>query len=202
MRVFVQLENKISKKPYGIIKLKDIANIYCIDEKLMEELLNIQITTVKDQKNQVISVIEVIKCIDKTSKNLDIVVFGSPEILVNIKENNYKNPTAEYIKVVAVSFLLFIGAAIAIINFHEDVNMEGAFDQIYLIVTGEKVKGENLLMEIPYSIGLSIGMLSFFNHIMKKRYKKEPSPLEIETFMYKKNIDDYVLENAKQNNSS
>lgn len=101
-------------------------------------------------------------------------------------------------RITVVTILLFIGAAIAIINFHEDVNMEESLKIINRIVTGEET--ENLLLlKIPYSLGLGVGMVTFFSHVFRKKWKKEPSPLELEMYSYKKNIDNYILDNTKHN---
>ncbi|MNP77793.1 hypothetical protein D3C76_1752930 [compost metagenome] len=36
-------------------------------------------------------------------------------------------------------------------------------------------------------------MVVFFNHLFKKKWNEEPTPLEVEMFLYQKNIDHYVV---------
>ena len=50
-----------------------------------------------------------------------------------------------------------------------------------------------LFFQIPYSIGLGLGMIIFFNHVFKKRLNEEPSPLEVEMFNYQQDLDQYVI---------
>ena len=76
-------------------------------------------------------------------------------------------------------------------NFHEDVSMLQVHQKIYTIITGE-TKEHPLLLQIPYSIGIGIGMILFFNRVFKKRLNEEPSPLEVEMFLYQQNLDQYV----------
>lgn len=62
---------------------------------------------------------------------------------------------------------------------------------LYEIITGER-NDYPYLLQIPYSIGLGLGMIVFFNHIFKKRLNEEPSPLEVEMFNYQLDLDQYV----------
>ena len=77
-------------------------------------------------------------------------------------------------------------------NFHEDVSMQDAHQRLYKIITGKEVE-KPLIFQIPYSIGLGLGMIIFFNHVFKKRINEEPSPLEVEMFNYQNDLDRYVL---------
>lgn len=78
-----------------------------------------------------------------------------------------------------------------IMNFHNDVGMQEVQQKLHYLLTGENNK-HPLWMQIPYSLGLGLGMLLFFNHWFKKRFNEEPSPLEIELFKYQKDIDHYI----------
>ncbi len=104
-------------------------------------------------------------------------------------------------KVSLVCIILFLGAGLAIINFHEDVNIENSFKTFHYLITGE-FSERPLLLQISYSIGIGVGMITFFNHVFKKKWKKEPSPLDVEMYFYQKNIDEYIIDNAKQNSGS
>lgn len=80
----------------------------------------------------------------------------------------------------------------AIMNFHDDVSMKNVHEKIYTIITG-KVNPKPLLFQIPYSLGLGLGMILFFNHFFQKRFNEEPSPLEVEMFNYQMDLDNYVI---------
>jgi stage V sporulation protein AA len=95
---------------------------------------------------------------------------------------------------IVVWLLLFIGAALAIMNFHEDVSMRAVHQRLFFILTGEQDETP-LLLQVPYSIGLGLGMILFFNHVFKKRINEEPSPLEVEMFNYQQDLDRYVIIN-------
>jgi stage V sporulation protein AA len=77
-------------------------------------------------------------------------------------------------------------------NFHDDVSMKSVQEKLYTIITGKNTP-KPLLFQMPYSIGLGLGMILFFNHVFRKRINEEPSPLEVEMFNYQQNIDSYVV---------
>ena len=70
--------------------------------------------------------------------------------------------------------------------------MQSVHQKIYKLVTGKEVE-KPLMFQIPYSIGLGLGMIIFFNHVFKKRLNEEPSPLEVEMFNYQMDLDQYVI---------
>ena len=51
-------------------------------------------------------------------------------------------------------------------------------------------------MEISYSIGISIGILVFFNHFGKKRFSVDPTPMEVQMRVYENDIQTTLIENA------
>ena len=77
-------------------------------------------------------------------------------------------------------------------NFHEDVSMQQVQQRLYRVITGEQVE-KPLWFQIPYSLGIGLGMILFFNHFFKKRINEEPSPLEVEMFQYQQSLDQYVI---------
>ncbi len=88
---------------------------------------------------------------------------------------------------------MFIGSGLAIMNFHADVSMLAVQRKIYEMFTGEYIPNP-LLLQIPYSLGIGIGMvIFFFNHLFKKKFNEEPSPLEVEMFTYQESLNQYVI---------
>ena len=77
---------------------------------------------------------------------------------------------------------------LTIMNFHEDVSMKECTSKTIYNYYG-KSERKPLLFQIPYSIGLGLGMILFFNHVFKKRLNEEPSPLEVEMFNYQQDLD-------------
>jgi stage V sporulation protein AA len=82
-------------------------------------------------------------------------------------------------------------------NFHEDVSMQTVHQKLFHLLTGIEDQ-KPLTIQIPYSIGLGLGMTLFFNHFFKKRINDEPSPLEVEMFNYQQSLDQYVIMNENK----
>lgn len=198
-QTFIHIETKVDVNLGEIVLFKDLGSVSCIDKKLKEEILNIEIFKAPDKsENLVISTLGIVNKINENFNDINLVVLGPSEILIDISDNKNERKLFEIIKVVIVSLLLFFGAALAITNFHEDVNLEESLNSIYTLITGNKIE-RPLILQIPYSLGLGVGMATFFYHIFNKNKESEPSPLEIEIYNYQKNIDEYVLDKTKHN---
>ena len=50
------------------------------------------------------------------------------------------------------------------------------------------------VLEVTYSIGLTFGILIFFNHFGKKRFTVDPTPMEVEMRLYENDIQETLIE--------
>ena len=93
--------------------------------------------------------------------------------------------------------ITFCGAAFSIMAFNNDVDVTKLFEQIYELVTGNPTDGFTIL-EVSYSIGLTIGILVFFNHFGKKRFTVDPTPMEVQMRLYENDIQTTLVEDASR----
>ncbi|MFC0271518.1 stage V sporulation protein AA [Metabacillus herbersteinensis] len=193
--IYLRLRHRIQVYPNDVITIGKIAQIVG-NKELTEKLRNsvIHQITIRDKNRVVIDVMRVLSEIHKFDHQIDVQMVGASQTIVEII---FEKKKLSPILFVAVWFLLFVGASLAIMNFHEDVSMQQVHQRIYTIITGEKVE-QPLLLQIPYSIGLGLGMILFFNHLFKKRINEEPSPLEVEMFNYQLDLDQYVAMNENK----
>ena len=75
--------------------------------------------------------------------------------------------------------------------------MTKMFGQIYELVTGTKSDGFTVL-EFTYSIGIAIGILTFFNHFGKRRFSVDPTPIEVEMRLYENDLQTTLIENISR----
>ena len=54
------------------------------------------------------------------------------------------------------------------------------------------------VLEVTYSIGLTFGILIFFNHFGKKRFTVDPTPMEVEMRLYENNLQTTLIENISR----
>ena len=192
---YIRLRHRVQVRPHETIFLKDIAQLI-VHDALYEELVGLPIYQVKksDHNIIVIDIMKVIKFIHSKNQQVDIQTIGPSQVIIEVITKKRKLSFPLFI---IVWLLLFFGAALTIMNFHEDVSMQDVQQRIYTIMTGE-VDHKPLIFQIPYSIGLGLGMILFFNHLFKKRLNEEPSPLEVEMFNYQMDLDHYISINENK----
>ena len=101
------------------------------------------------------------------------------------------------LKTSQVVLISFMGAAFSIMAFNNDVGVTKMFSQIYELVTGIKSDGFTVL-EFTYSIGIAIGILTFFNHFGKRRFSVDPTPIEVEMRLYENDLQTTLIENISR----
>ncbi|WP_066193112.1 MULTISPECIES: stage V sporulation protein AA [Gracilibacillus] len=190
-KVYVRLKKKISAEKDQQIYLKDIAFITGNIDYLTDlKDLPIYHITEADKSISVIDGFQLLEVLVQAYPLLTIELLGANQVIIEVKKQTKKVPI---LLIAFIWLLMCVGSAMAIINFHYDVSMEEVHQGIYYLLTGEKVN-KPLWLQIPYSFGLGLGMILFFNHIFKKRFNEEPSPLEIEVFNYQQDLDQYVVQ--------
>ncbi|MDR9795639.1 stage V sporulation protein AA [Aeribacillus pallidus] len=193
--VYVRLKHRIQAKPNERITLNKIAKIIA-DEALISKMGDQIIHQIqsKDKTYVVIDVINVIEKIQSIDPSLDVQPVGPTQTIVEIQNHRKKFAPILFF---LVWLLLFVGSALTIMNFHEDVSMQRMHRNLYQFFTGNKID-KPLILQIPYSIGLGLGMVLFFNHVFKKKFNEEPSPLEVEIFNYQMDLDQYIAINENK----
>lgn len=195
--LFLKLRKKLSVKPHTVIALGDICQLYWdgMKEKTLAKLPVYQVKP-EDGDLIIIDIMQVIQKLKNIYPELSLEVQGSAQIIVEV-DNPRRTPNTLLVALVWV--ILFIGSGLAIMNFHTDVSMLQVHQRIYYLLTG-KVNNQPLLLQIPYSIGVGLGMVLFFNHIFRRRINEEPSPLEVELFLYQQSLDQYYIQHENKEN--
>lgn len=193
--VYLRMRHRIQKKLHDKVLLKDLAQIVA-DPSLTAILQDLCVYEISEQDQNIIVIdsIQVLKKIRNLNKNIEIQLIGPVQTIIEVI---FKRRIMSIPLFIVVWLLLFIGSALTIMNFHEDVSMQYVHQRLYKMITG-KDTNKPLIFQIPYSIGLGLGMVIFFNHVFKKRLNEEPSPLEVEVFNYQQSIDQYVIMNENK----
>jgi len=196
--VYMKMRHRVQVYPDAAVSIGDIAQIMTSSDYLYHAIKNRVVYRVeKSDKNFV--VIDAMKVIDEIMRfnpTIDIQTVGPAQTIVEVV---YKKKRLSAIYFALIWLLLFVGSGLAIMNFHEDVSMQEVHQKLYTLITGE-TEEKPLLFQIPYSIGLAIGMILFFNHVFRKRINEEPSPLEVEMFNYQMSLDQYVITHENKEN--
>jgi stage V sporulation protein AA len=96
--------------------------------------------------------------------------------------------------------LVFFGASFTIMSFNNDIGITELFGRFYYQVMGTESSGMTEL-EVSYCIGISIGIIVFFNHFGRKKITPDPTPIQVEMRKYEQDVDTTFIENAGRGGS-
>ena len=181
------------------IYLEDIVSMECSDKTVLPGIRRLKILKISGKKEQrkVLSVLDIIACVHAAYPEVEVQNLGETDMIITCEQQKKTSVLLYGIKVVLVSAIIFFGSAFSIMAFNNDVGGTELFGQIYEQVTGKKSDGFTVL-EITYAIGLTVGILVFFNHFGKKRFTADPTPMEIQMRIYENDIQTTLVENASR----
>lgn len=187
--VYIRMKRKIQATSRQWIMLQDVAQISS-PHPWQTELKSIKLhqLTKQDRTYKVLDSFHIISHLQQAYPQLEFQLSGSPETVVQVEEQKKK---FVHVRLVVAWIILFVGTAMTIINFHYDVSMQEVHQKLHLLLTGD-FASHPLWLQIPYSVGLGLGMILFLNHWFQKKINEEPSPLDIELFTYQRDLDQYI----------
>lgn len=176
------------------VKIGDVADVQCADEKFAGTVRQMVLYRFNNEKpdRYVMSVMDIIKFIQNESPGALVVNLGESDFIIEYNMNRNKNIWLEGIKIILIGLIVFFGAAFAIMSFHEDVDITGLFEDVYMLIMGKEKKGVSTI-EVTYSIGLFLGILIFYNRVGLGRKTNDPTPLEMEMKNYEETINDTLI---------
>lgn len=179
----------------------DIATIYCEDSTMLAKIKAIKVYRFKkgEEERCVIGVLHLIEQIIKLYPGISVENLGETDVIVKYKKMQEKENKYAVLKMLFVSVVCFIGTAFTIMAFHNDIGITDVFVQIYQMVTG-KQSDFHTILEASYAIGLTIGILVFYNHFGQRKVTCDPTPLAVEMRVYEKDVDEAVIEMAEREN--
>lgn len=190
------------------VQLKDIAKLTSSNQALVNKLKTMKVYTFHTPANQskkkkqieVFSVLKIIELIGKEYPNVDIQNIGEKDFVLEY-EPVQEAKWLQYFKVGVLCVFIFFGSAFTIMTFNNDVGVGEVFMDFYQQVMGKPSNGFTSL-EISYAIGLSLGILVFFNHVGKKKITHDPTPIQVEMRTYEKDVDTTFIENCERKGTS
>jgi len=177
--------------------VKDIASVYCGDKAVCARAKSLTVYKFgeKDQKRQVVSILKVIELIEKECQGVNVESLGENEVLIELVNVDRHKGFLQWLKLTFVAAVSFFGTGFTIMAFHNDISINKIFSRVYELVMGYPADGYSIL-EVSYSIGLSVGIILFFNHIGGRRITKDPTPIEVEMRVYESDVNKALIETA------
>ncbi len=196
--IYLRTSKKVTIIKKRLITVEDVALLEG-PAPLVNTLNKLMVTTIpetdKKSKNYLISVMEVIHAINEINPDLMIHIVGENDIIIHYLSQAEKkeNKFFTWIKVSFVALVLFVGSIVAIMTFQIDTRLAEVFSTFYFLILGDN-QLQPYILEIPYAIGLAIGIIVFFNHFTKLKLSDDPTPIEVELNLYKGQVDDSIIE--------
>lgn len=192
MDIYIKPVKKYKAERKKIIYLKDVAEVYCADVKneIVKDAVVLKINGDKRQ-NYLVSIMDLVKAVTNIEPKATVVNMGETDVIVEFEPNPRKdNKLWLGLKILAIVVILFFGAATAIMSFHSDGQIPQILEGYYYTFFGIE-NDEPYILEIPYSIGLAVGIIVFFNHFSAVKITMDPTPIEVEMTTY----EDEVIRN-------
>lgn len=200
--LYIQTDmNILIKHPH--VYLQDIARLSCSNSKVLNRLRVLPVANLNPDTpgRYTMSVMDLVDLIQKKEPDLDITPLGELSFILTYQPPGKPQMIFEILKVVFISLASFFGAAFSIMTFNTDADVGTLFKQIYQQVTGNVSNGFTIL-EISYSIGLTAGVLFFFNHFGRKKFSADPTPMQVQMRQYEDNVNTTLLEESSRKASS
>lgn len=177
------------------VQLKDVAEVF-LDGQTAGEAERLVVFQIPEEKKKtyLVSVLDIIRELSRKYPGATISNVGEMDILVEyLPEPEKKRPVWTAAKVLVISLILFAGASTTIMCFHSDAQLPLIFQNVYYIFFGEN-REMPAMLSIPYSIGLGLGIIIFFNHFSKITLTEDPTPIEIEMTTYEKEANASIID--------
>lgn len=181
------------------VYLSDVAKLECTNKEILNRIKAIKLMNIPDEKNNrfVFSVLKVIELIHKLYPTLEINNLGEIDFIIDYEKPRKQTKWFSVLKLLCVCIIIFLGAAFAIMTFNNDVGVDEVFKQIYGLVLGKESDGSTIL-ELSYSVGLTLGIMVFYNHFGGKKITTDPTPVEVEMRLYEDDINTTLIEGVNR----
>lgn len=185
------------------VTLGDFLTIYCTDNKIQEKLNNLIFYTFPTGQSAqvVVSILKVMEMILNHYPDAQIENLGEGDFILAYDPPKAFAKAKEMIFTFFICLVAFFGGGYAIMAYNTDVGARELFTYLSMLFLGNAKSGV-LYVAITYAVGLTVGMLLFFNHLGNKKLTKAPTPLEIQMRLYEKDISTTVIKDVSRRGES
>mgnify|MGYP002520822631 FL=1 len=177
--------------------LKDVGSVYCADKTVTAKVKSMKLHHFEKGQGSrcVISVLKITEMIEELCPQVTVQSVGETDVVAEWGQVSRHKKAKEFWKILLVSVISFFGTAFTIMAYHNDIGIVNVFSQIHRIVMGTEPTGVSVL-EVSYSVGLSLGIIVFFNHVGKRRITTDPTPIEVEMRKYEADVNTTLVDTA------
>ena len=176
--LYIQTEKNVEVHSPEVY-VQDVASLSCSNGKVLNRNKARKLFTIPNEKpgRYVISALE--------------------NFILTYETQKHAHQFYSWLKTIFVSLVTFFGGAFSIMTFNTDVDTAGLFMKVYEQITGRVSNGKTIL-ELSYSIGIGLGVVSFFNHFGGRKITEDPTPMEVEMRVYEDDVNKTLIEQEKR----
>lgn len=181
------------------VTLQDFLTIYTTDTSLQKQIEAIPFYSFPagEKKQIVVSVLKVIEIITAHFPNADIENLGEGDFILSYQPQDKHDKIKEHIFTLFICLVAFFGGGYAIMAYNTDVGAKELFTYLSMLFLGNPKSGV-LYIAIAYAVGLTSGMLLFFNHLGNKKITSDPTPLEVQMRLYEKDVSTTIIKDVSR----
>ena len=196
--IYLKMDAKVKLRG-DVVRIGDLGKIYCEESKVVNKIKTLQVYRFQKSDHQrcIIGVLKVIELIHQEYPAFTVDIVGETESIVEQITGKSNPRWLDYLKITFISALCFFGTIYTIMAYHNEINLIELFEEIYTMATGMESDGFTAL-EAAYSIGLSLGIIIFYNHIGKRKLTPDPSPITVEMRTYEDDVNRSLVELANR----
>lgn len=186
--------NEHSKVSESKVHLKDVAEVYCEDASVANRAKTVLVAKLKKAgSRKVVSILYIMEQLAKELPGIEVESLGATDVIVEWEKKNKLEP----LRIAFISFIAFFGTGFTIMAFHNDIGIRNVFEEVYHLTSGNAPEGVGVL-EVSYCFGLFLGITVFFNHIGKKKFTSDPTPVAVAMHNYERDVNQAIVENAER----
>lgn len=189
------------------VHIEDIATVYCRNPDIYHSVSKIEVVTMPDreQSQMVITALKLIQLISNYFDNVHVESIGNPETIVYYKNLKDGTRAKSKIKAVFLMIIAFIGTGYSIMTYNEEADIRDLLLNIYELFTGTPASEDGIGAAcglIAYSVGLTLGMIIFFNHGINKKSTDDPTPLQVQMRLYEQDVNECIILDSSRENKT
>ncbi|MCL2407911.1 MAG: stage V sporulation protein AA [Defluviitaleaceae bacterium] len=184
MDIYIKPARKVAVSEAKFICVRHVAEVQA-EPSLRERVESLKLQDT-GKKNGVflVSVMDIIKAIEESLPGHTVNNVGEMDTVVLYSAKEEKRvPFIKWLKIAVIGLVMAVGAATAIMSFHNDSEIPKIFRAYHKMFTGQEVADPRVI-QVTYAIGIALGITVFFNHFNRKKIQKDPTPLEVEMSDY------------------
>ncbi len=186
------------------VKIGDISTIFCKDKCIDRKVRELQVTNLPGNvKSQiVVSVMKLIEIINNEFENLSIETIGNSETIIYYDSGRKNGNLSQKVKVGFLMLIAFFGTSFSIMSYNQDSGTLGLLESLYTLFLGQKAETLNTPLALGiacYSIGLTIGIIVFFNHGINRKFTDDPTPLQVQMRLYEQDVNKCIVIDSTRN---